>query len=166
MLAPMQPQPCTATDFAEILRDLTDFWGSDRARAVHHPMFLHEFGDTAWVIRDAGRVVAYLFGFIAQTTPTGYVHLLAVRPEYRGRGLARRLYAHFTEFAIARGCRALKAITSPHNHASIAFHRSIGMQLDDEANEHGVPVVRDYAGPGQDRVVFRKAIGPQSEPLA
>jgi hypothetical protein len=26
------------------------------------------------------------------------------------------------------------------------------------ANEAGIPVVKDYGGPGQDRVVFRRAI--------
>lgn len=158
----MQPQRCTSADFAEILHDLTDFWGSDRTRALHHPMFLHEFGDSAWVIREAGRVVAYLFGFLAQTAPIGYVHLVAVRSECRGRGLARRLYEHFAAFALSHGCRGLKAITSLRNETSIAFHRSLGMEPEGAAVEHGMPVVRDYAGPGQDRVVFRKAIGPQA----
>lgn len=154
----MQPNPCTSADFAEILRDLPDFWGSDRARAVHHPMFLHEFGDSAWVIRDAGRVVAYLFGFLAQTAPVGYIHLVAVRKAYQGQGLGRRLHLHFAEFARQHGCKALKAITSPGNAASIAFHRTLGMELEGLPNEQGVPVVRDYAGPGQDRVVFRKQL--------
>ena len=50
---------CTHEDFLEILSDLEDFWGTDRARPVHHPMFMHEFGDTAWVLREDGRVIAY-----------------------------------------------------------------------------------------------------------
>lgn len=154
----MRPERCTPVDFAEILRDLPDFWGSDRTRAVHHPMFLHEFGDSAWVIRDAGQVVAYLFGFMAQTAPVGYVHLVAVRSEQRGRGLARRLYVHFAEQARNRGCNALKAITSPENQASIAFHRALGMRLEGEPNADGVPVVRDYSGPGVDRVVFHQSL--------
>jgi hypothetical protein len=56
---------CTHQDFLDILSDLEDFWGSasERARRVHHPMFVHEFGDTAWVVREEGRVIAYLFGF-------------------------------------------------------------------------------------------------------
>ena len=38
----MNLERCTRADFLEILADLEDFWGTDRARAVHHPMFVHE----------------------------------------------------------------------------------------------------------------------------
>ena len=58
-----------------------------------------------------------------------------------------------------RGCGALKAITTPENAASIAFHRRLGMSLAGEPGPDGVPVVADYAGPGQPRVVFGKPIG-------
>ena len=32
------------------------------------------------------------------------------------------------------------------------------MELQGEPDENGLPVVKDYAGPGQHRIVFRKAI--------
>jgi L-amino acid N-acyltransferase YncA len=57
-----------------------------------------------------------------------------------------------------KGCVELKAITSQNNEISIAFHRSLGMELLGEPNEEGIPVMRDYAGPGNDRVVFKKDI--------
>lgn len=149
---------CTWADYDQIRRDITDFWENDRALALHHPIFLYEFGNSAFVIRDGETVAAYLLGFISQTEPIGYVQFLAVRPAYRGRGLATRLYEHFTEFARARGCTGLKAFTRPVNAGSIAFHRSIGMELQGEPDENGILVVRDYAGPGEHRVVFRKTI--------
>ena len=38
------------------------------SRARHHPMFVHEFGETSLVMRDeSSRVAVYLFGFIAPT---------------------------------------------------------------------------------------------------
>ena len=54
------------TDLAEILEDFPRFWG-DRAgpRALHHPMFVIEFGDTAFVARRDGQILAYLLGFVA-----------------------------------------------------------------------------------------------------
>ena len=58
------------------------------------------------------------------------------------------------DVARARGGTALKAITTPTNHASIAFHTRLGMSLLGEPNADGIPVIRDYAGPGLDRVVF------------
>jgi GNAT superfamily N-acetyltransferase len=154
----MELDLCTHQDFLDILADLEDFWGSasERARRVHHPMFVHEFGDTAWVVREDGRVIAYLFAFWSQTEPTGYIHLVAVRRDHQGRGIGRWLYEQFEARARARGCSKLKALTAPVNTESIAFHRRLGFTLLGEPNEEDVPVVSDYLGPGEPRVVFEK----------
>ena len=71
---------CMKADFDQIVGSLTDFWDDDRTQALHHPMFFLEFGSSAYVVREDAMVVAYLFGFVAQTGPYGYVHLVAVRP--------------------------------------------------------------------------------------
>ena len=97
-------------------------------------MFVYEFGDSAYIIKAGNQVAAYLFGFISQTEPSAYVHLVGVREPYRRRGLARRLYDHFVRFAIIQGCTELKAITTPSNKESIAFHRSLGDGLDRKTN--------------------------------
>lgn len=142
---------CTKADFDHILSEIADFWGDERTLYLHHPIFLYQFGDTAYVIRDGETVAAYLFGFIAPAGPTAYVHLVAVRRSYRGQGLGRRLHAHFLARAQDRGCGQAQAITSPGNLESICFHRALGMEM--------VGVVPDYAGPGRPRVVFRRRIG-------
>ncbi len=146
-------EPMTREDFQAILTDIREFWPNG-APPVFHPLFLEEFGDTAFVIREKGQVVAHLFGFVASKSPTGYVHLVATRIGYRGRGLARALYAHFADVARARGATALKAITTPGNAGSIAFHQRLGWTLLGEPGSNGVPVIRDYSGPGVDRVVM------------
>ena len=56
------------------------------------------------------------------------------------------------------GCTELKAITTPTNYASIAFHQGLGMELLGKPNEEGIPVVQDYSGPGLHRVVFSKRL--------
>lgn len=120
-------------------------------------MLLYELGDTAFVIRDNNRVAAYLFGFFASTGPVAYVHLVAVREGYRQTGLAARLYHHFAAAALKAGKTRLKAITTPDNQGSIRFHtRTMGMSMNGSPNADGIPVVRDYSGPGADRVVFTK----------
>lgn len=154
----MELDHCTHEDFLEILTDLEDFWGTDRARAVHHPMFVHEFGDTAWVVRENGRVVAYLFAFWSQTEPVGYIHLVGVRRAYQQRGIGRWLYEQFEARARERGCARLKALTPPINSDSIAFHERLGFTLLGEPNENAIPVVQDYFGPGIPRVVFEKRL--------
>lgn len=109
----MRLDQCTHGDYLQILENLEDFWGSDRARQVHHPMFVHEFGDTAWVVREDRRVIACLFAFWSQTGPTGYIHLVGVRRSYQRRGIGRWLYEHFEAQARERGCTRIKAITPP-----------------------------------------------------
>jgi GNAT superfamily N-acetyltransferase len=98
---------CTKTDYDQIVSELADFWGHNRNRSLHHPMYVDEFRDSAYVIRDHEKVVAYLLGFFAQAEPIGYIHLVAVRRSHH-LGLARQLYDHFAAFAVSRGCTALK----------------------------------------------------------
>jgi ribosomal protein S18 acetylase RimI-like enzyme len=154
----MQISLCTKADFDRILTDFIEFWGDERTKNLHNPVFLYEFGNTAYVAKEGDKVVGYLFGLFSQTAPVAYVKFIGVRRAYQQRGLGRQLYAHFTEFARTKGYKELKAITSPDNMVSIAFHRSIGMELLGEPNEAGIPVVKDYGGPGIDRVVFRRKI--------
>jgi ribosomal protein S18 acetylase RimI-like enzyme len=136
------------TDLAAILRDFPRFWGDrERLRPLHHPMFVLEFGDTALAARRAdGQLLAYLLGFVTPARDA-YVHLVAVRDDARGLGLARRLYGTFTDAALTRGAVALKAVTSPENTGSQEFHRALGFTL---------TRADDYGGAGQARVVMRK----------
>jgi len=149
---------CTKADFDQIITDIVDFWGSERTKSLHNPILLYEFGNSAFVVKEGEKVVGYLFGFISQTEPVGYVKFIGVRQSYQKRGIGKKLYEHFARFAKEKGCKELKAITSPTNKVSVAFHKSIGMRLLGEPNEEGVPVVRNYSGPGIDRAVFRKKI--------
>jgi ribosomal protein S18 acetylase RimI-like enzyme len=149
---------CTKADYDQIVVQVADFWGSDRTLGLHHPMFVYEFGDSAYVIKDGDCVAAYLFGFLSQTEPIAYVHMVGVRSTYRRRGLAQQLYDHFVAFAQSRGCTELKAITSSSNKESIAFHQAWGMELTGTPNREGIPVIENYGGPGQDRVVLRRKL--------
>ncbi len=58
---------CSKRDYDQIVSQLAAFWGDDRMRALHHPIFLHEFGDCAHVIRVGEPVVASLFGLVPKT---------------------------------------------------------------------------------------------------
>ena len=82
----MNIEPLTRSDFLAIIDDHGDFWESDLTYQLHHPLFLEEFGDTAYVIRENDLIVAYLFGLISQTSPTAYIHIVAVR---EGQKIAR-----------------------------------------------------------------------------
>ena len=90
-------------------------------------MFFCEFGDTAFAARrPGGEIAGYLLGFVAPGGD-GYIHLVAVRDDARTLGIGRRLYEAFAAAAAGRGATVLKAITSPENEGSIAFHRRIAL---------------------------------------
>ncbi len=151
-----QPQRATIDDFVRIVDERREFWGDRDLTALHHPLLVHEFGDTALVIRgdgaarDESRVIAYLFGLLTPSS-VGYIHVVAVRDGHRREGLARRLYEHFEEIAGVHGAHALKAITKPVNVRSVAFHRALGFSASENV---------DYGGPGQTRTLLWKEIAP------
>jgi GNAT superfamily N-acetyltransferase len=139
----------TIDDLVAIMDDPRPFWG-DRPLLVHHPMLIHEFGDTAFVVRgEEAEVIAYLFGLL---TPrgVGYIHLVAVREGHRRGGLARLLYDRFESAARTHGARSLKSFTQPANTRSIAFHSALGFTVTETP---------DYVGPGETRIVFTREIG-------
>ncbi len=139
-------------DLAEILRNYERFWGDrDLPRYLHHPMFFLEFRDTAFVARDrdSGQIMGYLLGFVAPTGD-GYIHFVAVRDDSRALGLGRMLYETFEKAARGRGAVALKAITSPENERSVAFHKRVGFTEMLRAE--------DYGGSGRTRIVMRKPL--------
>ncbi len=149
---------CTKADFDQVVAEHGAFWDSDLTLPLHHPIFIFEFGDSAFVIRDGEKVTAYLQGFRSQVERVGYVHMVAVRSGYRRLGLARRLYEHFVDQCKRHRCTGIKATASPKNEASIRFHTAFGMTMIGDGEVDGVPVVRGYLKPGIDRVVFRMAI--------
>ncbi|HEY93472.1 MAG TPA: GNAT family N-acetyltransferase [Dehalococcoidia bacterium] len=157
----MKITQCTKADYDQIITDMADFWNSshvDNLRKQHNPIYFYEFGNTAFVVKEGETVIGYLFVFYSQTSPTAYVKFVGVRASHRKRGVGSALYEHFTSIAKGKGCSELKAITSPNNNLSIAFHRSLGMELLGEPDKDGIPVVGDYAGLGNDKMVFRKDI--------
>ncbi|MBV8162603.1 MAG: GNAT family N-acetyltransferase [Acidimicrobiia bacterium] len=137
------------SDLGAIRRDLHAFWTGDPPLALHHPMFVLEFGDTALVARDDdGTILGYLFGFLTPAS-VGYIHLVAVRDGVRGQGIARRLYETFAELPHLHSTRMLKAIANPKNLATIEFHTRLGFSATFDP---------DYAGTGLERMVFERPL--------
>ena len=80
-------------------------------------------------------------------------------PAERGSGLGRLLYEAFFAAAEARGCVLVRAITSPVNRGSVAFHQRMGFQLErGDAETDGIPFSSGYDGHGGDRVRFIRSL--------
>jgi len=145
-------------DFLEIMRlaESCDPIPLERDSIYH--LFTRHFGDTCFVAVDKGRIVAFLLGIISQTNRRiGYVHSICVDPNWRRRGIGRRLYQRFMSKIVDQGCRRVFLIVNPANIVSIEFHKRLGFRecLDDELVELGdVKAIRDYTGPGKHMVVL------------
>lgn len=145
-----------AEPFREALRR---WWGGRDLSHLAIPPFFRHFRGTSFVLEDGRGISGFLIGFVSQSEPEeGYIHLAGVQPGRRQRGLARWLYEAFFEEVRGRGCTIVSCVTSPTNGASISFHRHMGFEPEGEGNSDSLPVIRDYAGAGEDRVLLRRAL--------
>lgn len=148
-----RPRP---TDHARILAVVDDWWGGRQMAAMIPRLFIDHFAQTSYVVDDDhGDLSAFAIAFVSPAEPAvTYVHFIGVDPARRGQGLGRQIYDRLSEQALTAGCDALKAITSPINLTSQAFHRRMGFTVSSP--------VSDYDGPGEDRVLLTKALQPRS----
>ena len=126
------------------------FWDVD-TRALHHPVWFHQFGGFGAVARSTdGEDVGYVLGVVTADR-LAYLHLLAVRGDRRRSGLARRLVRWFDDLAASTGARVVQAVTRPDDTATLALHIGLG------ASTH---LSVDHAGPGEDRLVLTRSLTP------
>jgi GNAT superfamily N-acetyltransferase len=75
---------------ARLLTAHDRFWTTD-TRALHHPVWFHQFGGYGAVARNSeGEDVGYVLGVVTADR-LAYLHLLAVRDDRRRTGLGRLL---------------------------------------------------------------------------
>ena len=141
-----------ASDHDAVSAVLDAWWGGRPMAAMLPRLFFVHFRSTSFVVVDGDRLVGFLCGFLSQTYPDeAYVHFVGVDPTYRGRGVGRLLYERLVTAVAAEGRTVVRAVTSPVNQASVAFHRSLGFAAE--------PAPAGYDGPGEDRVRLTLRIG-------
>ncbi|WP_086844520.1 GNAT family N-acetyltransferase [Amycolatopsis kentuckyensis] len=155
-------------DHLPVLAVLDRWWGGlggeagSRQRALLLPkLMFQQFTGTSFLVTADERIVAFLIGFLSPSRPAeSYIHFVGVEPAERGRGLGAALYERFFAYSAAHGRSVVRAITSPENKGSHAFHTRMGFVTEPGPKEfEGVPVQPDYDGPGLDRLSFRKDLG-------
>lgn len=143
-------RPARPEDFDTIIAVIDDWWGRPASRDLTR-LFLDHFFGTSLIAEHDGELAGFLIGFLSPAKPLqAYIHFAGVAPAWRGAGLARSLYEQFFDRARQDGRTVIKAITSPQNGPSIAFHRAIGFTASDP--------IKDYDGPSLDRVVFVRSV--------
>lgn len=106
-------------------------------------LFLDHFFNTSRVIEsaDGERLYGLLVGFLSPARPDeSYIHFVGVDPSRRGKRLASGLYEEFFDISRTAGRSIVRAITSPVNTDSIAFHRAMGFEASFPPEESNQPV--------------------------
>ena len=132
-------------DYARVIAVVDDWWGGRQMAAMLPKLFFVHFRDTSFVAEDGGALAGFLCGFRSQTyADEAYIHFVGVDPARRGDGLGRMLYERF--FAAVAPRTLVRAVTSPVNERSVAFHRALGFEVE--------RIDEDYDGAGEARVLL------------
>ena len=130
----------TAKDTAIILRmirGLADYEKlSDHVTATEHGLCEHLFGDRpaaevclAYAGEEPVGFAAFFGSFSTFAGRPGiYLEDLFVEPNWRGRGIGRRLLAHVAHVAVTRGCDRMNWAVLPWNRPAIDFYRRLGAE--------------------------------------
>ncbi|MEW9549540.1 N-acetyltransferase family protein [Nonomuraea sp. NPDC050783] len=144
-------RPATPGDYDAIAAVVDAWWGRPILASLPR-LFLDHFHRTSLIATSAsGAMAGFLIGFLSPSAPReAYIHFVGVSPEARGTGVARELYEEFFGMAREHGRHVVKAITSPVNEASVAFHRRMGFTVNGP--------VPGYNGPGTTLLTFERAL--------
>jgi predicted GNAT superfamily acetyltransferase len=156
-----QIRPLSLADYPFVISVLDQWWGGRQMADKLPRLFFEHFADTSFAAERDGKLAGFLVGFISQArSGEAYIHFVGVDPAERGSGLGRLLYEAFFRAAEARGSVLVRAITSPVNRGSVAFHQRMGFRLEPgDLEVDGIPVSSGYDGQGGDRVRFIRRLG-------
>jgi ribosomal protein S18 acetylase RimI-like enzyme len=140
------------SDYGRVIQHVNAWWGGREMALMLPQLFFVHFEGTSFVAEnEEGKLVGFLCGFLSQTkAEEAYVHFIGVDPAQRGTGLGRELYEVFFATAREQGRTVVRAVTSPGNESSLAFHRSLAFEIE--------RTVQDYDGPGEDRALLVRRI--------
>jgi len=145
-------------DFWPVVEVADEWWGGRPVRGLLQRLFFDHFADTSLIAEADAEIVGLLVGFMSSSRPgEAYIHAVGVAPSRRGAGLGRELYERFFLLVRDRGATSVHAITAPVNRGSIAFHRSLGFELEpSDRIVDGIPIHSGHDPRGGDRVLFIK----------
>lgn len=88
---------------------------------------LSESGDMAFKIEDDSGIIAYMMACPVSSNSLD-IESVAVDPEYRGKGLAKRLFQYVEELAKERGYEEIVLEVREFNHEAIGLYEKLGFR--------------------------------------
>jgi ribosomal protein S18 acetylase RimI-like enzyme len=152
------PRALTGDDYVAA-RAVVDAWFGHPVGLVMHRLFFDQLGPSGVWIADAdGAPAGFLLGLVSEAEPDlAYIHMHAVAPRLRGRGVGESLYRAFCSRAARRGCRRVRALAAPDRAASRRFHERLGFAGTWSPG---------HLGPGADRYVYERDLPLDAAPGA
>lgn len=148
------------SDYLPIISGLNDWWGGRKVSAMLPRLFFEHFRETSFIVEQDDQRIGFLIGFFSPSlSDEAYIHFVGVHPDFRKQGIGRMLYERFFTLMRQNGRRVVRCVTSPINKGSIAYHTSMGFQIEPQDTQmDGVAYKADYDGIGEHRVQFVKRI--------
>ncbi|RBP04427.1 GNAT family N-acetyltransferase [Rossellomorea aquimaris] len=156
----MQIRNVRSSDYGVISPLINEWWGGRQMSDMLPKLFFVHFKDTSFIAEHDGEIVGFLIGFLSQSDEnSAYIHFVGVNPEYRKRQIGKRLYEEFFMSVQMHNRGVVRAVTSPVNKGSIAYHTKMGFEVEQgDKDVDGVSVFSNYDGLNQDRILFVKMI--------
>lgn len=145
-------------DHEKIIKAMPHWWnGRDLVHMVPKLFAVH-FQNTSFVVETGEELCAFLVGFMSPTfSDEAYIHFVGVDPKFRKYGIGKELYQCFFALVQSNGRSVVRCCTSPVNKGSIAFHQSLGFQIEHgDGVIDGIPVTLNHNRPGDHKVQFTK----------
>lgn len=149
----------TEADHPRIAAVLDHWFGGRRVWPLAGRAWYRHFATTGWVAEDEdGTPRGFLIGYLSPGRPEiAVVHLVAVDPSRRRRGVGRALIGAFVADAAAGGASLIEAVAWPDDPPAVAFFGALGFLADASPGTqrlYGVSAWPDYELRGEDRAVF------------
>ncbi|MDC3425154.1 GNAT family N-acetyltransferase [Aquibacillus sp. 3ASR75-11] len=156
----MEIRNVKSSDYYVISPLINEWWGGRQMSDMLPKLFFDHFNNTSFIAEKDGQIIGFLIGFLSQSdTDVAYIHFVGVNPDYRKNQIGKQLYNEFFNVVNKNKRNVVRAVTSPVNKVSIAYHTKMGFDIENGDKEvNGVSVFSDYDGPNQDRVLFVKRV--------
>ncbi|WP_221568909.1 GNAT family N-acetyltransferase [Alkalihalobacillus sp. TS-13] len=147
-----------SSDYYVLSPLINEWWGGREMSDMLPKLFFDHFNNSSFIAEENGKIIGFLIGFMSQSNENeAYIHFVGVHPDYRKHNIGKQLYEEFYKTALKEDRSIVRAVTSPVNKVSVAYHTKMGFEIKDGDKEiDGISVFSDYDGQGQDRVLFVK----------